>query len=259
MIKLAQNSRESQQTRLKIKTLSRQMQTIAVHGTGLSPWEAKVLVDTIEQVYFADPSSNIFQDNVHKAREAMGRQLAREAPAEADLVVPVPNCARCAALGYSKESGIELGRGFTTSHYTGRSFILPEQEMRDLAVKMKLNVIKAAVQGKRLVVVEDSIVRGTTTRGKMGALRKAGAREIHLRVASPPIRHPCYYGIDFPDPKKLIATDRSVEQIRAYLEVDSLEYLSIEGMLNCVSGKNRDYCTACFSGEYPTDTYGRSR
>ena len=166
-------------------------------------------------------------------------------------------CARCAAIGYSKESGIELGRGFTTSHYTGRSFILPEQQMRDLAVKMKLNVIKDVVRGKRLVVVEDSVVRGTTTRGKMGALRKAGAKEIHLRVASPPIRHPCHYGIDFPDPTKLAATGRTVEQVRQYLEVDSLQYLSIEGMLSCVQGDNADYCTACFSGEYPTELYGR--
>jgi len=205
-----------------------------------------------EHVYFADPSSNIFGDNVHRVREALGRQLAREAPADADLVIPVPNCARCAAIGYAKESGIELGRGFTTSHYTGRSFILPEQQMRDLAVKMKLNVIKDAVRGKRLVVVEDSVVRGTTTRGKMGALRKAGAKEIHLRVASPPIRHPCYYGIDFPDPRELIATDRSVEQIRSYLEIDSLEYLSLEGLLKSVHGSPADYCNACFSGDYPT-------
>ncbi|UCG33781.1 MAG: amidophosphoribosyltransferase [Phycisphaerales bacterium] len=210
-----------------------------------------------ELIYFADPASNVFTDNVHMAREAMGRQLARESPVDADLVIPVPNCARCAALGYSKESGIELGRGFTTSHYAGRSFILPEQQMRDLAVKMKLSVIKNVVRGKRLIVVEDSVVRGTTTRGKMGALRKAGAKEIHLRVASPPIRHPCHYGIDFPDPTKLTAAGRTVEQVRQYLEVDSLQYLSIEGMLRCVHGDNTGYCTACFSGEYPTELYGQ--
>jgi amidophosphoribosyltransferase len=210
-----------------------------------------------ELIYFADPASNVFKDNVHMVRVAMGRQLARESPIDADLVIPVPNCARCAALGYSKEGGIELGRGFTTSHYAGRSFILPEQQMRDLAVKMKLSVIKDVVRGKRLVVVEDSVVRGTTTRGKMGALRKGGAKEIHLRVASPPIRHACYYGIDFPDPTKLTAAGRSVEQVRQYLEVDSLQYLSIEGMLSCVQGNNADYCTACFSGDYPTELYRR--
>lgn len=206
-----------------------------------------------EQVYFADPSSDVFGQNVHAFRVELGRQLAREAPAEADFVIPVPNCARCAAIGYSDESGLPRGRGFTTSHFSGRSFIMPTQSQRDLAVKMKLNVIRPAVRGKRLVVVEDSIVRGTTTRGKMGALRKAGAREIHLRVASPPIRHPCYFGIDFPDQNELIATGRSVEEIRTYLEVDSLAYLSLEGMLACAAGRRNDYCTACFSGQYPME------
>jgi amidophosphoribosyltransferase len=204
-----------------------------------------------EQVYFADPSSDVFGQNVHAFRVALGRQLAREAPADADLVIPVPNCARCAAIGYSEESGLPRERGFTTSHYSGRSFIMPTQQQRDLAVKMKLNVIRDVVRGKRLVVVEDSVVRGTTTRGKMGALRKAGVKEIHLRVASPPIRHPCYFGIDFPDQKELIATGRSVDEIRDYLEVDSLAYLSLDGMLACAGRPPDHYCTACFSGKYP--------
>ena len=204
-----------------------------------------------EHVYFADPSSNIFGQNVHTARKAMGKALAREAPADADLVIPVPNCARCAAIGYSEESGIPLGRGFTTSHFVRRSFILPEQSQRDLAVKLKLNVIKEAVQGKRLVVVEDSVVRGTTTRGKISALRKARAAAIHLRVASPPLRHPCYYGIDFPDPTKLVATTRTVEQIREYLGVDSLQYLTTKALLSCVNMPADHYCTACFTGDYP--------
>ena len=206
-----------------------------------------------EQIYFADPSSVIFGENVHLVRVAMGRRLAEEAPAEADLVVPIPTCARCASVGYSRVSGIPLGRAFTTSHYMGRSFIMPTQSMRDLAVKMKLSVIKEAVRGQRLVVVEDSVVRGTTTRGKIGALRAAGAREIHLRVASPPIRHGCYFGIDFPDQQKLIAHDRTVEEIRAYLEVDSLHYLSLEGMLASVKMEPHKYCTGCFSGDYPID------
>lgn len=204
-----------------------------------------------EQVYFADPSSTIFAENVHVVRTMMGRQLAREAPAKADLVIPVPNCARCAAGGYSEESGIPYARGFTVSHYAGRSFIEPEQPMRDLAVKMKLNVIKELVRGRRLVVIEDSIVRGTTTRGKMGALRRAGAKEIHLRVASPPIRCPCYYGIDFPSREELIANDRTVAEIRDYLEIDSLEYLTLEGMLSCLQHPPDHYCTACWSGRYP--------
>lgn len=204
-----------------------------------------------EHVYFADPASSIFGQNVHTVRTAMGRRLAIEAPVAADIVIPVPNCARCAAIGYSHESGIRLERGFTTSHYAGRSFIMPDQSMRDMAVRLKLNVIKETVRGQRVIVVEDSVVRGTTTRGKMGALRKAGAKEIHLRVASPPIRHACYYGIDFPDNTKLIATNRSVSEVRDYLEVDSLSYLSLEGMLGCVDGGRQRFCNACFSGDYP--------
>lgn len=205
-----------------------------------------------EQVYFADPSSLVFGENVHLVRVAMGRRLAIEAePTDADLVVPIPTCAQCAAIGYSRESGIPYGRAFTTSHYAGRSFIMPTQGGRDMAVKMKLAVIEAAVAGKRLVVVEDSVVRGTTTRGKIGALRAAGARAIHLRVASPPIRHPCFFGIDFPDQTELVANQRSVEEIRDYLEVDSLRYLSHEGMLSCVKMAAERYCTACFSGDYP--------
>ena len=204
-----------------------------------------------EQVYFSDPASNVFEQNVHAFRVACGKELAAESPVDADLIVPVPNCARCAAIGYSETSGLPLGRGFTTNHYMGRSFIMPTQSERDLAVRMKLNVIREAVRGKRLVVVEDSVVRGTTTRGKMGALRKAGATEIHLRVASPPIRHACYFGIDFPNPKELIASTRSVEEIRKYLEVDSLVYLSMEGMLRSARHGPGDYCTACFSGTYP--------
>ena len=204
-----------------------------------------------EQIYFADPSSNVFGESVHLVRAAMGRQLAREAPVEADLVVPIPTCAKCAATGYAAESGIPYGRAFTTSHYAGRSFILPTQAGRDLTVKMKLNVIKAAVSGKRVVVVEDSIVRGTTTRAKIGALRDAGAKEIHLRVASPPIRHPCYFGIDFPSQKELVAYDRTVEEVRKFVGVDSLHYLSLEGMLKSVKMPAKKYCTACFSGDYP--------
>ncbi|MCH7872538.1 MAG: amidophosphoribosyltransferase [Planctomycetes bacterium] len=204
-----------------------------------------------EQVYFADPSSMVFGENVHEVRKAMGRALAREAPADGDLVIAVPNCARCAALGYHEESGIPIGRGFTTNHYVGRSFIQPTQRMRDLAVRLKLNPIRASVAGKRLIVVEDSVVRGTTTRGKMQSLRDAGAKEIHLRVASPPIRHPCHYGIDFPSRDELIANERTVEEIGRYLEVDSLTYLSLESMLSCTTPPDAHFCTACFSGDYP--------
>jgi amidophosphoribosyltransferase len=232
----------------EIVTLSRQGLTSRMF---VEPSELRPAHCIFEHVYFANPSSDIFGQNVHTFRVATGRQLAREAPADADIVIPVPNCARCAALGFGEESGLPVRRGFTTSHYVGRSFIMPTQHQRDLMVKIKLNVIRDAVRGKRLVVVEDSVVRGTTTRGKMGALRKAGAKEIHLRVASPPIRHPCYFGIDFPDPGELIAPGRSVEDIQRFLEVDSLAYLSIEGMLSCAAQPGTNYCTACFSGKYP--------
>lgn len=204
-----------------------------------------------ELVYFADPASRVFNESVHLVRKAFGRALAREAPVDADLVVAVPNCARCAALGYHEQSGIPIGRGFTTNHYVGRSFIQPTQTIRDLTVKLKLNAIRASVEGKRLIVVEDSVVRGTTTRGKMQSLRDAGAREIHLRVASPPIRFPCYYGIDFPRREELVANERSVEEIRRFLRVDSLAYLSLEGMLGALNAHRSDFCTACFSGQYP--------
>lgn len=204
-----------------------------------------------EHIYFADPASRIFEDSVHEVRKRMGRRLAREAPVPADLIVEVPNSGRCAALGYHEESGIPLGRGFTTNHYAGRSFIRPRQSDRDLTVRLKLNVIRSQVEGKRLIVIEDSVVRGTTTRGKMEALRAAGAREIHLRIASPPIRNPCYYGIDFPSREELIAHEHSVEEIRAALCVDTLAYLSLEGMLGCVRQAPERYCTACFSGVYP--------
>lgn len=204
-----------------------------------------------EHVYFADPSSQVFGDNVHLVRKAMGRALAGEAPADADLVIAVPNCARCAALGYHEVSGIPIGRGFTTNHYIGRSFIQPTQTIRDLTVRLKLNPIRGSVSGRRLVVVEDSVVRGTTTRGKMQSLRSAGAREIHLRVASPPIRHPCFYGIDFPSRAELAANERTIAQIRDYLGVDSLAYLSLEGMLAAIKDGGCGFCHACFSGDYP--------
>ena len=206
-----------------------------------------------EQIYFSDPSSTVFGENVHLVRVAMGQQLAREAPAKADLVVPIPKSGQCAAIGFSRESGIPYGHAFTTNNYVGRSFIQPSQASRDMTVKMKLSVIREAVKGKRLVVVEDSVVRGTTTRGKIGTLRAAGAKEIHMRVASPPIRHSCYFGIDFPDQKELIAHTRTVDEIRDFLEVDSFSYLSHEGMLSCVKMPPEKYCTACFSGDYPID------
>ncbi len=203
-----------------------------------------------EHVYFANPASRLFGQNVHFAREAMGRQLAREARVEADCVMPMPDSGRSAALGFAKESKIEFEEGIVPNRFVGRTFILPGQAQRDRAVAMKLNIIPEVVKDKRVVIVEDSVVRGTTTRSKMRALRRAGAKEIHLRVSCPPIRHPCFYGIDFPTSEELIAHNRTVKQIRDFLEVDSLAYLSLDGLLACMKHDRSHYCTACWSGEY---------
>jgi amidophosphoribosyltransferase len=203
-----------------------------------------------EHVYFSNPASKIFGQTVHMVREKMGRQLAREAPVAADYVMPMPDSGRSAALGFHNESGIPFEEGIVPNRFVGRTFILPNQRQRDRAVAMKLNIIPDVVEGKRIVIVEDSVVRGTTTRSKMQAIRRAGAKEIHLRVSCPPIRHPCFYGIDFPTSNELIAHNRSIDQIRAFLEVESLAYLSMEGMLGCLKHEPASYCTACWSGEY---------
>ncbi len=203
-----------------------------------------------EHVYFANPSSRVFGDTVQIVRETLGERLAEEAPVEADCVIPMPDSGRSAALGYARSSGIPFREGIVPNRYVGRTFIKPTQGLRNAAVQLKLNPVAEVIRGKRLVVVDDSIVRGTTTRSKMEHLRRAGASEIHLRISCPPIRHPCYFGIDFDDPAQLIAAQRSVEEIRDYLGVDSLHYLSLAGMLSCVSREPSSYCHACFSGEY---------
>ncbi len=203
-----------------------------------------------EHIYFANPSSRLFGDTVQIVRERLGEKLALEMPVDADYVIPMPDSGRSAALGYARASKIPMREGIVPNRYVGRTFIQPTEQRRKDAVQLKLNVVAEVVRGKRIIVVDDSIVRGTTTRGKMEQLRRAGASEIHLRISCPPIRHACYFGIDFPDPKDLIATNRTVEQIREFLNVDSLHYLSIDGMLQCVSRPKNQYCTACFSGEY---------
>ena len=204
-----------------------------------------------EHVYFAKQSSFIFGDNVHEVRKRCGRRLAQEHPVEADVVIPVPDSGTSAAIGYADQSGISFDMGFVRSHYIGRTFLAPSQNMRDLAVKLKLTVVKNSVKDKRVVVVDDSVVRGTTTRGKIRSLRQAGAKEVHMRVACPPVKHPCFYGVDFPTYGELLANQKkTMQEIREFLEVDSIGYLSIEGMLNCASLPQDHYCTACWSGKY---------
>ena len=204
-----------------------------------------------EHVYFSKQNSNIFGENVHRVRLGLGKKLAQLYPADADVVIPVPDSGTSAAIGFSHQSGILFDMGFVRSHYVGRTFISPSQELRDLGVKLKLAVVKEVVDGKRVVVVDDSIVRGTTTRGKIRAIRDAGAKEVHLRVSCPPIRFPCFYGVDFPTKEELIANNRNVDQIRQFLEVDSLGYLTLEGMLESCSKPGDNYCTACWNGKYP--------
>ncbi len=203
-----------------------------------------------EHVYFAKQSSLVFGENVHNVRKRCGQILAQEQPVDADVVIPVPDSGTSAAIGYATESGIPFDMGFVRSHYVGRTFISPTQEMRNLAVKLKLTVVHEVVKNKRIVVVDDSIVRGSTTKGKIHSLREAGAKEIHMRVACPPIKNPCFYGVDFPTKEELIANERTVKQIADFLKVDSLGYISLEGLLSCASKPANHYCTACWSGHY---------
>lgn len=208
-----------------------------------------------EHVYFAHPASNVFGQNVELAREKMGEALFREAPPPitVDCVVPMPDSGRSAALGFARASGISYREAIVPNRYVGRTFIKPTQTERNAAVRLKLNIIDELVRGKRLVIVDDSIVRGTTTKAKMDQLRAAGAKEIHLRISCPPIRHPCYFGVDFAEKSQLIAADKSVAAIREFLGVDSLHYLSIDGLLACMKDKPEHYCTACWTGDYRLD------
>ncbi|HHT9140361.1 MAG TPA: amidophosphoribosyltransferase [Candidatus Tripitaka californicus] len=203
-----------------------------------------------ELIYFSRPDSRFAGQNVHLFRKALGIKLAEEQPAEADIVIPVPEGGNSAAMGYSQASGIPLDRGFIRNHYVGRTFILPRADSRSRKAEIKLNAIPEVVRGKRVVVVDDSIVRGTTSKSRFSLLRKAGAKEIHVRISCPPHRYPCYYGIDFQIKEELIAATRSLKEMPGFLDVDSLGYLSIEGMLSCTTSP-KDYCIACFAGKYP--------
>ncbi len=205
-----------------------------------------------EHVYFARPDSQIDGVSVYESRIEMGRTLAREAPADADLVLPVPDSGVVAALGYAREAGLPFEMGLIRNHYVGRTFIEPEDSIRHFGVKLKLNPVPKILEGKRVVVVDDSIVRGTTSRKIVRLLRQAGAREVHVRISSPPVHGPCYYGIDTPTRAELVASSQSVDEIRATIEADSLGYLSPEGLRRSVGCQTRrGFCDACFTGDYP--------
>jgi amidophosphoribosyltransferase len=203
-----------------------------------------------EFIYFARPDSMVFGQNVYTIRKEFGRQLARETGIPADVVIPVPDSGVPAALGYAEESGIPFGLGLIRNHYVGRTFIEPRQSIRHFGVKIKLNPVKDVLKGKRVVVVDDSIVRGTTSKKIIKMIRNAGAAEIHMRISSPPTTHPCYYGIDTPTRQELIASSHSIEEIRKYITADSLGYISLDGIKKVVD-RPMNYCAACFCGEYP--------
>jgi len=205
-----------------------------------------------EYIYFSRPDSRIYGANVDKLRRKLGKTLAEEAPAPtADIVISVPDSSNTATLGYATRSGVKHEIGLIRNHYVGRSFIRPEQDLRDLTVKLKFNTVKGVLADREVVIIDDSIVRGTTMRSLVRLLRQAGPKKVHVRISSPPIRHHCQFGLDFPTEEELIASQRTKQQIKAYLGVDSLSYLSLEGMLASMDLPPDHFCTACFSGEYP--------
>ncbi len=206
-----------------------------------------------EQVYFARPDSDIFGINVYQARKRMGKILAQEARIDADFVMPFPDSGNYAAIGYSQASGIPLEMGVIRNHYVGRTFIQPTQSMRDFNVKVKLNPVRSFLKDKRVIIVEDSIIRGTTGKSRVRAIREAGAKEVHMVISCPPTRHACYYGIDFPSSTQLVACNKEVDEIAVYLGLDSLHYLSLEGLVEATGLTRKHFCLACFDGNYPVE------
>jgi len=220
--------------------------------TSYFPWKKQSPAPCIfEFVYFARPDSYIFGKNVYMVRKEMGRQLAREHGIDADLVIAVPDSGVPAAMGYAEEAGIPFELGLIRNHYVGRTFIEPQQSIRHFGVKIKLNPVRDILKGKRVVVIDDSIVRGTTSRKIVKMVRNAGASEVHMRISSPPTSYPCYYGIDTPNRKELISASHTIDEIRKYITADSLGYMSHEGLIKSVGMENSPYCTACFAGDYP--------
>ena len=210
-----------------------------------------------EHIYFARPDSYLFDEHVYAVRKRMGVALARQAPVEADLVVPVPDSGNISALGYSEESGIPFEMGLIRNHYVGRTFIEPKSQIRHFGVKVKLNAVKEIIKGKRVIIIDDSIVRGTTSRKIVKMLRDTGAKEVHVRISSPPTLYPCFYGIDTPDREQLIASKHTLEETRRFITADSLEYLDIDNMMSIMNGEKSTYCAACFDGNYAVPVDGK--
>jgi amidophosphoribosyltransferase len=206
-----------------------------------------------EHVYFARPDSIVFGRSVNEVRTDLGRVLAREQPVDADVIVPVPDSGVCAAMGFAEESGIPLRMGLIRNHYVGRTFIQPQSSIRHFGVKVKLNPVRSILDGRRVVLVDDSIVRGTTSRKIVGMVRAAGAKEVHVRISCPPTISPCYYGVDTPSREDLIAATHTLDEIRDFLEADSVAYLSLEGLLSTVQSEQGNYCRSCYTGQYPVE------
>src|SRR5215216_4798951 len=204
-----------------------------------------------EHVYFSRPDSYVFGESVNEVRTQLGRTLAREAPVEADVVVPIPDSGVCAAIGYAEASGVPMRMGLIRNHYVGRTFIQPQQSIRHFGVRVKLNPVRSILEGRRVVLVDDSIVRGTTSRKIVRMVRGAGAREVHMRISCPPTVSPCFYGVDTPRRSELIAATHTLEEIRKYLDADSIAYLSLDGLTSAVRGGSSKYCTSCYTGVYP--------
>ncbi|MBN2000854.1 amidophosphoribosyltransferase [candidate division KSB1 bacterium] len=228
---------------------------VEISKEGIKSWKfasgQKRFACIFEYIYFARPDSRVFNENVDKVRRKLGKILAQESPAEADIVISVPDSSNTAAIGYSRRSGIKIELGLIRNHYVGRTFIQPKQDFRDFAVRVKFNTVKGVLKDRRVVVVEDSIVRATTLRQLVSLIKQSGAKEVHVRVSSPPIISPCYYGMDFPRKEELVAHRLKVAEIEKYIKCDSLAYLSEQGLLDAVSFDEGGYCTACFTGEYP--------
>ncbi len=232
-------------------------EVVEISNTGIKsyhPFEKKEQSLCIfEYIYFSRPDSIIFGKSVYDMRIKLGRMLAHQAPVEADIVVPIPDSSVCAAIGYAREANIPYELGLIRSHYIGRTFIEPTQKIRDFGAKIKYNVVRASVEGKRLVVVDDSIMRGTTMRKIIKMFRMAGAKEIHVRISAPPTQYPCFYGIDIPTHKELIAATHTIDEIRKYLRVDSIQYMTVETMLKALDNPDMCFCCACFDGQYPSE------
>jgi amidophosphoribosyltransferase len=220
----------------------------------IKPFASQPLAHCVfEHVYFARPDSYVFGRSVNEVRTEFGRQLAREAGVEADVVVPIPDSGVCAAVGFSEQSGIPMRFGLIRNHYIGRTFIEPQQSIRHFGVKIKLNPVRSILDGKRVVLIDDSIVRGTTSRKIVKLVKAAGAKEVHMRISCPPTVSPCFYGVDTPRRSELIAATHTLDEIQTYLRADSLAYLSLDGMLGAVAPSQRSYCTSCYTGHYPVE------